>query len=747
MKPDLMGDADRGVDIRGLLNVLARRKAAVVGPMVAAGLFALLVAANRPHHFTADAALVAEARQAQALSFGNGGNAPLESVALRTELDIISSPIIADRVAERLRAERDVGRSFSHPPAPTPLQAAVAATLPAWLAERLPHWLGGTAPTTLIPAPVALPDGRELANAVHIFNDGRSLTVHIRYTSRSPELSAAVVNGFADEYLRYQVESRTEAAQKATRWLADRLEDLRQDLERSELALERFRASQGLLGGDGGRPRDAELGFLRDELTAVQSSRIELETKLATLNAALEAGADLGSYAEGLGSPLLTELRQRESEATYRLSALLNNATPRHPEVQPLIAAVEQYRSQIRSEIERIIGRLEADRAALVRRASVLGATIDRALGQSRRESATMVRLQQLERDSNANRAIYETFLGRYKEMIEQAQVEEPQARVISYAVPPAQPDSGRALPTIIIGLFGGSLAGLGLAFLRDHFAKPIAGPVEAERLLGLPVFGLLPNVRTGRRRQAEDAVADDPHSSYGESLRAVYMALRNEAAAASPAAAGTRQALTVMVTSAVPDEGKSSFCFSLARVLARDGLKVLLVDADLRASRLGRRISDRHKADLLDILKGRATVEQALCIDRPSGAHYLGSRHACANPQAVLGGGAFLRMVAGARSAYDLIIVDTPPVSAVTDAVLVAPSCDIRLFVVRSNRTSRDIILSALRTLSLCRVRIDGLVISRVAGLRQYRWSPGRYYGGPRLLLEPPRSGGEEAA
>lgn len=736
--------AARGLDLRGLFDILMRRKLLVLLPIVLGGTIAFASASLSPPTYTATAVLVANGPQVEAIKFDSGERERQGGAHLSSELDIIGSRLIADRVAARLREEMPPPAIVAQNPfAALATKALSGVERMTGLDIELPDWLLAFHADQPAAGP-AYPTGAQLAKGVRVGNNGRSYTVHIAYTSTDPELSAAVANGFADEYLRHQVDTRVLAARDASDWLAHRLKDLRGDLEASELALEHFKATHGL-DSEREAPDAAEVTSLRADLTQVRSEQMAVSTRLATLRSGLTSPAQLGAAAEGMGSPLLNTLRQQEAQTRLRLAELLNRATPRHPEVQPLRNTLADLQNQIRQEINRVISRLEVEQAALsAREGSIEQAIAARLQGQGDDGAAT-VGFQQLKREAEANRAIYETFLTRYKEMIEQARVQEPDARIISRADATGIPVQSKVLPSVLIGLFGGGVAGIGLAFGREHFSRPLKVD-EAERLTGLPVLGVLPNIRSARRRGAEEIVARDPFSAYGDALRAVHITLQRHTDL--PFLSERGQCRVIMVTSAVPQEGKSSFCFSLARVLSRDGLRVLLLDADMRASRLRDTVGNTKGPDLIDVLQHKAAMDDALRMDRPSGAHYLGARIACANPQTVLASEAFKDLLALARLKYDLVIIDTPPITAVTDAALIADQADTRLFVVRGNSTSRDLALAGLRILGLSKVKIDGLIFSRVNGMRQYRWRPSRYYGAGRILIEnrSPYDGGATA-
>ena len=278
-----------------------------------------------------------------------------------------------------------------------------------------------------------------------------------------------------------------------------------------------------------------------------------------------------------------------------------------------------------------------------------------------------------------------------------------PDARLISRAVPPEDPIYPNKLRFLLVGTFGGLAIGGALAFLREGFDRRIRQVSDIESVTGIPVFGFLPKVSRWRGLQPQDYPVTDPRSRFCTNLARIHTALQ------APKSLDRKQ--VILVTSAQPGDGKTSFCTGLARSLANTRMRVLVIDADpyrpqvasafgaSRFSILGP--MDEHAVSLGDIVQR----------DTKSTAHFI----AAPNPddlQLLLHSGGFATLIEEARRAYDVVIIDTPPVMTSADAALIGRFADTRLLLVRWGRTSWDEITAAVGFLRLCRVVLNGVIM-----------------------------------
>jgi Mrp family chromosome partitioning ATPase len=361
-------------------------------------------------------------------------------------------------------------------------------------------------------------------------------------------------------------------------------------------------------------------------------------------------------------------------------------------------------------ETARAVAGLKEDVAAVRRQEAELEGNLQGMASRFGRAGEAAVRLSQLEREADASRAIYESFLGRYKETIEQEGLTMPEARLLSAAEPPAKPTGSGRLPATLFGLLTGLALGSLLAAFRERIDERVRDIIDVERVAAAPVMGVLPEV--ARWRPAPELqVSRFNRTPFGEAIQRTGAALRLPRA--------PLRARVIMVTSAAAREGKTSFCTALARFLAMSDRRVLVIDADFRRPRLAKAFGLAERADTQNVIHGTVNLAEGVQADPRSGAHVL---TALAEPGALhshLQGPGWDALVARAREQYDVVILDTPPVTAASDAGVIGACADVNLFLVRWGRSTRSGIVSAIRFLNLCGLTVDGVVLTRTKARR----------------------------
>jgi succinoglycan biosynthesis transport protein ExoP len=334
------------------------------------------------------------------------------------------------------------------------------------------------------------------------------------------------------------------------------------------------------------------------------------------------------------------------------------------------------------------------------------------------------VLIGQLQREADANRLVYEAYLARFKETTEQQKLQEPESFVISAAMPPGVPSYPRSKPLLALGAMLGGLAGVALAFSRQLFDQRLRSVGEVELATGLPVIALVPSLPRLRLSAPHDYVLQHPRSLFNESLRT--------ATAAIALSQRTRASQVILITSAIPGEGKTAFCLSLARSMAADGQKALLIDADLRRPGVARAFGSGDGTHLAQVLRGQVDPFGVVQTDCKSGADYITAKEDISNPQDLLNSDRMARLISEARVAYDIIIIDAPPILVAADAAIISQYVDHCLFVIRWGSTTRSYVASALRRLALYSVTVSGVVLSHVNTRLHAHYAAGEGYYRP---------------
>ena len=663
-----------------------------------------------PKQFTAEATLLIEPRRTQVSDLQAISTDPGDTISLiLTQMDILSSPTLLMNVVKALDLQNN--RTF--------LQAGVAASLSGYVHQIIA--LTNPAP----PAP-PLTDTQKtqlaagvLAGKIGFANEVRSSVLHVQVTTHNPTLSANIANEIARQFLSFKRQEKFSAMQRAGDWFQAQLAGLADQVHAAESAVEQYRAEHGLI--DSADDGAGHTSVLRQQLDQVawqltQASR-DLSQKEANLAQARIAVAnnDLGSLPDVLVSPMITELMAQETAISAQAARLAASEGNSNPE---LIA--------IRAQLHRVAGRLAVQMANVVqslnsevRSAREQQEALQHRLQESRhkvgQENAAEVGLRGLQAKAHATRSLYDSFMTRATELANVAGIQEPDASLASSATPPMGPSAPQRIRFIAVALLLSSVLGIALACLIERVRSGFGSPEQLEASLGIRSFGLVPAVPARSRLPTARGQAARRFAASLDNIRGQLHAMRD----ARPK--------VVMISSALPQEGKSVLAVSIATNAAHAGWRVLLLECDFRHPFMAKNFGLSASPGLSDILAGGllGSTANPLHEVRPR-LFVLPGGSAPADPQELLVSHRMALLLAELRSQYDLVILDTPPVIPVADALVLCRHADATLLVVRSEKTSRVAVQDAVGLLRRSRAVIMASVLTR-ADIRRAAQSGGR--------------------
>lgn len=704
-------EPDDGLDLASILQMLRRRWLVIASLFVVVTGIATVRVFQQTPIYQAEAVLMIDPRRTQVTDVESVlAGLPTEAAALRSQLDILQSPPLLGRVVERLNL-------YQHPALNTPPEPGPWQRLTQWLGDLVGLDDGSEAGTLQTPPPDKETRRRQLVNqlrgALQPVYRGDSYTIRLRYSSPNASFAAEVVNAVADQYLVDQLEAKFEATRRANAWLSDRLEDLRAEVYAAELAVRDFRERNNIVQSGSSTVTDQQLAQFNSQLVTAQVELSQAESRLR----AAKAG-NPSVLRDVAGTTMLSELRSEAAELRSRQAELATRYGPRHPEMINIQSERQELEEKLDEETGRVIESLENEVVVARTKVNALQRAMDELRTSTQRAGRAEVELNELERNAESARVLYENFLARFKETRTQDELETPDARILSEAqVPnvPASPNKQRAvMGGGAVGLMLGLLAAFGLERLDRGYRRSL----QIERETGLPVLSVEPLVK-GSMQPSEYVVAK-PFSSYAESQRTLRTALQFVDVDEPPK--------VVMVTSSVPQEGKTTLSLSLARASAMAGAKVLLVEADMRRPELSKAVGVEPSGVLKEVLAGSKRADEAIFKDPKTSAHLVFAGSGVASSAELLGSKRMAAFLQVARQRYDLVIVDTPPVLAVSDASAMAKSVDTTVFVVRWAETPRDTIKTALHQLELVGAAVAGIALTQVDPERQASYGYGEY-------------------
>jgi exopolysaccharide transport family protein len=553
-----------------------------------------------------------------------------------------------------------------------------------------------------------------LEQAVEVSRIGQSNVIRVTVYAATPVRAAALANAMAEAYVEDQLEARYKRTKRASGWLNDREAALQDELRKSEAVVEEFRTRHNLVSTPAGTITEQQLSELSTALIKARAETAAKRASVAQLQKLLADGGDIQTLPELLSIGLLPELRARLAAITQMQADLASRYGERHPDLIKSRAERGAVEAQIAAEIKRVIANLRNELEVAESREASLASSLSSVSGQSGAENQVAVQLRELERVAAADKQVYEAFLARARIAEEETMLPMAEARIISPATVPNVPSSPHKKLFAALAVILGLGIGTGTAVLLELFSPGFVARRQVEEILDLPVLASLPRVEQWRAsaRYLEPGLVEElndmPFSHYTEAIRSLRFGID---AISSSSESASR---VIQVTSALPEEGKTTLAVSLALSAAAAGERVLFIDADLRLRAASGLFNLQGRLGLVDMLTASADVRDAVHLDERSGLYVLAAGATTRNPPALLGSARMQSLISHAKDAFDRIIIDSPPVAPAADAAVLSRSADRILFAVKWNNTPREAVAQAITQLR-SRDRIAGIVLTMV--------------------------------
>jgi capsular exopolysaccharide synthesis family protein len=619
----------------------------------------------------------------------------------------------------------------------------------------------GTIAFRLLPFDEAV-DAMQAAVAVERRNRDADI-VDVRYRSDDPERARAVVNTLARRFIDGRQDVRQLDARSTVGFLREQVDRVAGQLASSEQELRRFRDREQIISlpdeASTGVSRLAELQAQRNALDVERGALTELLRAPRPAAAAADAPAggnrDLVAFPTLLRTAAASNLVASLTAAEDRRNELLARRTPQDPDVQ----IQDQRIAQLHRDIESLVGTYLQ---GLTNQVAALDSTLTRSNARLRSIPAKEIRLAELERNAQGNAAVYSMLQTRLKEAEVAAAVTDQSVRLVDAAVLPRVPVSPKPLVNVFMALIAGGMLGLAGAFAREHGDRSLHTRAELLAVAGVPALGFIPSLSARRAwprallgfgprppalaapeaKRSPGVTERRPGAQRGDRSGPVYetddlfvFAEAHSRLATNLAFIRSEPALRVLaVTSALPNDGKTTIATNFAATLAREGKRTLLIDADLRGGRVGDVFHLGHGPGLCELLSGHAQLPQVVRRVAVGGDHDLHviTRGAVSrSPTQQLGSQTAHDLIEWARATYDVVVIDTPPVNIVADASVLAPLTDGLVLVVRAGVTAREAVAFAMEQLRIVRAPVVGAVLNDVDPRRDGAYNGGyQYYG-----------------
>jgi len=720
------------LDLEGLVAIVRRQwrvAGLCVAVFVALGIGYMLTAT--PRYAAKTSVLIDRGNRQVVEQLSTIGGVLDDEASVLSQVELLRSETIGLSAIDSLKLQDDpdfmAGRRN--------LVLAAASTMRSIFDVR--QWLGGDGQSRLDQIEAKRRQAlAKLLDNLKVARVGRSYVLEISYTATSPQLAAAVANAIADAYLTDKLDAKYDATRRAGDWLQRRIEELRQRSLESDLAVQRFRAANGLVTANDKLVSDQQLVELNSALIVARADTARARARSDRIEAIIASGETDAVVTDALESSVIGSLREKYLESSKREAEISRRLGQDHVQAVRLRQEMTEYNRLMFDELRRIARSYQSELEVARSRERQITQGVRNATDVSVAAGETQVQLRELERAAETYRNLYQTFLQRYQEAVQQQSFPVTEARVISRAVPPAGASEPRLSLVLAICLALGCAAGGVAGAFREFRDRFFRTGEQVRDVLGLEYLGSVPLVELppGRRPPAGPArgevwrktemsgfATEHPSSAFAETLRSARIAADVHI---------DKPCKVVGIVSVLPGEGKSTIAMNFAQALARSA-RVLLIDADLRNPGATRALGSHAEEGLLEVLLEGRVPASVMLADPDTGLQFLPAVVTRRMPHSseLLASAAMARLLAQLGAEFDYIVLDLPPLGPVVDARAVASRVDGFVMVVEWGGTSRKAVRDTLNAEPQIAGRCLGVMLNKVDGSRMKLYEG---YGSP---------------
>lgn len=656
--------------------------------------------------YTATTTLALEVRGSQVVDIESViSGVSSDDASLNTEIEVIKSRKLGEQLVQRLSLTEDPEFNPRVSNEPPPLYQTVVGE---WLdvdvangdefsATLVKRWLGITLPPEAEPTERQVFDRTvdkvmETVTATLLRN---TFVFSVSVKTTAPEKSVRMANTLAGIYIADQIAVKFEATENAVTWLSERVTELEIELKSREDEIKELRSGSSLV--------------TPESLAALNQQASDMSDRLTDLRAAAEgAAARLDSLRELVADGNVDAMQAAFPDPVLR--RLYND----------LSSGSQSNRALFEDRFELLVQREANDTQRAVAQAMSLEASYQDLLEEIELKTQDLVELQQTEREAEATRVLYETFLARLKETTVQRGLQEADARVLSPAI------NGRYVeprkPMILaLSLILGSMIGVGIVLLQQFMHNGFRTAEDLERHTGISVMGQIPRLPITKRHQLIPYIKDKPTSAASEAIRNLRTSVLLSNIDTPPK--------VIMSTSSIPGEGKTTQALALAHNFVGLGRKVLLIEGDIRRRTFSQYFKNVPEGGLVSALSGDKPLEEVVFTDPELGADILMGEKTNVNAADLFSSDRFQEFMTYVRKIYDVVIIDTPPVLVVPDARVIGQSADAIIYTVKWDKTAKAQVDEGIRQFATANLKITGFALSQIDpnGMKKYGYG-GKY-------------------
>ena len=723
-------DDESFIDIRATLLMLWRRKFVIFSIVIIGLLLTILALSTIRPQFTARSLVLVEGGQKnklpEELKLLVGNMARVDSSLVLNEIEVMRSRSMARKVIERLEllTDPDFNRSYKQS-----------------LEQYAPELLDRTQSfktftiykSELDSLPPELVDYQINQTITNFLDNLRiraipgSYAIQIQYTSSHPTKSALIANTVADVYIEERLQAKFQASRKLTDWLDQRLQELREQVRTSELAVAEYKARNNLTEGIRSVLSAEQVSQINTQLINAKAELAEAQARLKQIRNLIKNNSNLDTSGDVIRSSFVQRLKTDEANLMRTYSDLSERYGERHPKIITVRAELQNIRDKIRDEMSKVAASIENEVEVSAARVSALEEGLNELRGVRNSDNENMIKLNELTREAASNRLIFETFMETYKRSNDQEELQEAEARVLSYAAVPNKPSYPDRLLFLSLGMTVSLFFGIFLSFILEKLDNKFRSAGQLEKHCGYPCYALIPMMSGMNQKQLAQYVLDKPSSALSEAVRTLRTVLNLRAKR------GGKKPRVITITSSFPGEGKTTMSCWLGRLAAKSGDKVILIDCDLRRPNVHKTLGHDNNITLIEYLSGKNSLKETIHTDDPSGLHVIYSKSVPNSALDLVSSEKMETLIGALKKEYDLVIIDSPACLAVSDARILATYSDQTLYAVAWNRTPREVVIGGVKQFSDMGYNDMAFMLTNVDVKRHVRYGYGDtvyYYG-----------------
>nr|WP_274533660.1 polysaccharide biosynthesis tyrosine autokinase [Rhizobium sp. Leaf341] len=727
------------LDIEWMLGIARRQWRVVAAGAFLAALAGLIYVMTAVPLYTADISVLLDSEKNQLVEELSMSGAGLEDeTALLSQVEVLTSETIGLAVVDKLK----LGEDPVFMAEPRSILGTVLAPVRALMS--IPKWFASKQVEDDAAARRAQAQ-LILSRNMSVDRVGKTYVLRIGYTSPSPQMAAKIANAIGDAYVVDKLNSKYESTRRASAWLQERIVELRQKALETDLAVQKFRTANGLVSTGSQLVSDQQLSELNTALITAQAETAKAQARLDRIQSIVSSGQSDAIVTDVLDSSVSTELRKKYLDSAKLEGEISKKLGPNHVQAVRLRAEMAEYKRLMFEEVNRIAESYRSEVDVAAAREKSLQDSVSKATNISATANETQVQLRELERESDTYRTLYQTFLQRYQEAVQQQSFPVTEARIISSASAPEKASYPRKPLVLALFVIMGAAAGTGIGAFREFRDRFFRTGDQVRDILKQEYLGAAPLVieskqprntlqvgevnprLINKQSSISDYVLDNPLSAFAETLRSAKIA--------ADLSILSNKCKVIGIVSTLPGEGKSTVSTNFAELLASQGNRTVLIDADLRNPGTTRMLARHAQAGILEILLDDKAPQDVLLSNPRTKLAFLPAviKHRVPHSSELLISPAMRGLIAKLSQHFDYIIVDLPPVGPVVDARAMASTIiDAFVYVVEWGQTARRVVRHTLNTEPQIASKCLGVILNKVDNekMKLYRsYGSSEYY------------------